>query len=52
MCIRDRFITDYDGYVDGLYSKLGEYENLDELKMCIRDRSMRSSTLPTRRCMR
>ena len=25
------FITDYDYYVDGLYSKLGEYENLDEL---------------------
>ena len=24
------FITDYDCYVDGLYSKLGEYENLDE----------------------
>ena len=24
-------ITDYDCYVDGLYSKLGEYENLDEL---------------------
>ena len=23
------FITDYDCYVDGLYSKLGEYENLD-----------------------
>ena len=25
------FITDYDCYVDGLYSKLGEYESLDEL---------------------
>ena len=25
------FNTDYDCYVDGLYSKLGEYENLDEL---------------------
>ena len=25
------FITDYDCYVDGLYSKLGEYENLDDL---------------------
>lgn len=25
------FISDYDGYVDGLYEKLGEYENLDEL---------------------
>ena len=25
------FITDYDCYLDGLYSKLGEYENLDEL---------------------
>ena len=25
------FIMDYDCYVDGLYSKLGEYENLDEL---------------------
>ena len=25
------FITDYDCYVDSLYSKLGEYENLDEL---------------------
>ena len=25
------FITDYDCYVDGLYGKLGEYENLDEL---------------------
>ena len=25
------FITDYDCYVDGLYSKLGKYENLDEL---------------------
>lgn len=25
------FITDYDCYVDGLYEKLGEYENLDEL---------------------
>ena len=25
------FITDYDCYVDRLYSKLGEYENLDEL---------------------
>jgi len=25
------FITDYDCYVDGLYSKLGEYENLNEL---------------------
>ena len=25
------FITDYDCYVDGLNSKLGEYENLDEL---------------------
>ena len=25
------FITDYDRYVDGLYDKLGEYENLDEL---------------------
>ena len=25
------FITDYDCYVDGLYSKLGEYKNLDEL---------------------
>ena len=25
------FITDYDCYVDGLYSKLGEYENLDGL---------------------
>lgn len=25
------FITDYDCYVGGLYSKLGEYENLDEL---------------------
>jgi len=25
------FITDYDCYGDGLYSKLGEYENLDEL---------------------
>ena len=25
------FITDYDCYVDGLYDKLGEYENLDEL---------------------
>ena len=25
------FIADYDCYVDGLYSKLGEYENLDEL---------------------
>ena len=25
------FITDYDCYVDDLYSKLGEYENLDEL---------------------
>ena len=24
-------ITDYDCYVDGLYDKLGEYENLDEL---------------------
>ena len=25
------FITDYDCYVSGLYDKLGEYENLDEL---------------------
>ena len=25
------FITDYDCYVDGLYDKLGEYENLDYL---------------------
>ena len=25
------FITDYDCYVDGLYDKLGEYENLDKL---------------------
>ena len=25
------FITDYDCYVDGLYDKLGKYENLDEL---------------------
>jgi antirestriction protein len=25
------FITDYDCYVDGLYNKLGEYANLDEL---------------------
>ena len=25
------FITDYDCYGDGLYDKLGEYENLDEL---------------------
>ena len=25
------FITDYDCYVDGLYDKLDEYENLDEL---------------------
>ena len=25
------FITDYDCYVDDLYDKLGEYENLDEL---------------------
>ena len=25
------FINDYDCYVDGLYDKLGEYENLDEL---------------------
>lgn len=25
------FITDYDCYVPGLYDKLGEYENLDEL---------------------
>lgn len=25
------FITDYDCYVDGLYDKLGAYENLDEL---------------------
>ena len=25
------FITDYDRYVGGLYDKLGEYENLDEL---------------------
>lgn len=25
------FITDYDMYVEGLYDKLGEYENLDEL---------------------
>ena len=25
------FITDYDCYMDGLYSKLGEYESLDEL---------------------
>ena len=25
------FIADYDCYVDGLYDKLGEYENLDEL---------------------
>ena len=25
------FITDYDCYVDGLYDKLGEHENLDEL---------------------
>lgn len=25
------FITGYDCYVDGLYDKLGEYENLDEL---------------------
>ena len=25
------FITDYDCYVDGLYDKLGEYANLDEL---------------------
>ena len=25
------FISDYDCYVDGLYEKLGEYENLDEL---------------------
>ena len=25
------FITDYDCYVDSLYDKLGEYENLDEL---------------------
>ena len=25
------FITNYDCYVDGLYDKLGEYENLDEL---------------------
>lgn len=25
------FITDYDCYVGGLYDKLGEYENLDEL---------------------
>lgn len=25
------FITDYDMYVDGLYDKLSEYENLDEL---------------------
>ena len=25
------FITDYDCFVDGLYDKLGEYENLDEL---------------------
>ena len=25
------FITDYDCYVDGLYDKMGEYENLDEL---------------------
>ena len=25
------FITDYDCYVDSLYSKLGEYESLDEL---------------------
>ena len=26
------FITDYDCYVGALYDKLGEYENLDELK--------------------
>ena len=25
------FITDYDCYVDGLYDKLGEYANIDEL---------------------
>ena len=25
------FITDYDCYVDGLYDKLGEYSNIDEL---------------------
>lgn len=25
------FISDYDCYVNGLYEKLGEYENLDEL---------------------
>ena len=25
------FISDYDCYVDGLYEKLGEYANLDEL---------------------
>ena len=25
------FISDYDCYVDGLASKLGEYENLEEL---------------------
>ena len=25
------FVTDYDCYVDGLYDKLGEYVNLDEL---------------------
>lgn len=29
------FITDYDCYVDGLYDKLGEYENLDELNYLV-----------------
>ena len=29
--MRKWFITDYDCYVDGLYDKLGEYANLDEL---------------------
>ena len=28
---KEWFITDYDCYVDGLYDKLGEYENLNEL---------------------
>lgn len=42
------FITDYDCYVDGLYDKLGEYANLDELNYLASSRAFRQFSSPVR----
>lgn len=42
------FITDYDCYVDGLYDKLGEYANLDELNYLASSRAFGQFSSPVR----